>query len=313
MEYKDYYAILGVDRGASSEAIKRAYRRLARKFHPDVSDAPDAEARFKEVGEAYEVLKDADKRAAYDSLGANWRAGENFTPPPGWDGHFAFSSEQSPFGVSFSEFFESLFGHATVDEPLHARADGRRVREDVARIAISLEDAHRGAELSLQLADSPANRSRRGAGAARTLKVKVPPGVSQGSRIRLKGQGGRDGRGARSEDLLLEVELRPHRHFRVAGKDVHLRLPITPWEAALGATVPAPTLGGPVDVKVPAGSQSGRKLRLKGRGLGRHPAGDQYVELQIMTPVADSTAARHIYEQMAAEMAFDPRAKLQTQ
>ena len=192
---------------------------------------------------------------------------------------------------------------------MHARprAAAPRAQPEVARVAIALEDAYRGAETTLTLADARPRRPARGPDGGRTLKVRIPAGVTAGSRIRLKGQGA--GRGPR-EDLLLEVELRPHKHFRVEGKDVHLKLPITPWEAALGATVPAPTLGGPVDVKVPAGSQSGRKLRLKGRGLGRRPAGDQYVELQIVTPAADSTAARRLYEQMAHELPFDPRAKL---
>lgn len=331
MKYKDYYQILGVSREAQPDEIKRAYRRLARKYHPDVSKEPDAEARFKEVSEAYEVLRDPEKRARYDQLGGRWREGEEFTPPPGWEAHYDFGDSFArdgfggqPFrggayrgaGFDFSDFFESLFGAGGGGGGPRAgaaRARGARARgaDQHLRIRISLEEAYAGAEKTLQLQRPELDAHGQVTTKAQTLRVKIPAGVTPGQQIRLPGQGQAGLAGTGHGDLYLEVELLPHPLYQVEGKDVHLTLPIAPWEAALGATVKVPTLGGKVDLKVPAGSRSGQKLRLRGRGLGGRRPGDQYVVLQIVTPAADSASARELYARMAREMAFNPRAHLE--
>jgi len=313
MEFKDYYKIMGVDRDATQDEIKRAYRKLARKYHPDVSKEPDAEARFKEVGEAYEVLKDPEKRAAYDQLGANWKAGQEFHPPPGWDAGFEFSGGGFTGGdtSAFSDFFEALFGRGGFGGATHRRSTFRAKGEDHhAKILVDLEDAFHGANrtITLQIPEVDAHghvRTRR-----RSLKVHIPKGIRQGQRIRLAGQGAPGIGGAPAGDLYLEVEFRPHPFYRVEGRDLYLDLPIAPWEAALGAKVKVPTPGGVVDLKIPPNSKSGRKLRLKGRGIPDSPAGDLYVVLQIVTPPADSEKAKALYRQMAQELAFNPRARL---
>lgn len=307
MEFKDYYKILGVARDASQDEIKRAYRRLARKYHPDVSDEPDAEERFKEVQEAYEVLKDPEKRKAYDQFGANWKAGQEFRPPPGWEQGFSFGGD---FGVGeFSDFFEALFGRGRTRRP---SAGGFRVRgeDQVARIQISLEDAYRGATQTITLNVPELGPDGRILAGSRTLNVRIPKGITEGQRIRLAGQGAPGLGGGPAGDLYLEVSFRPHPHFRADKRDIYLELPITPWEAALGRPVTVPTLGGPVELRIPAGSQSGRKLRLKGRGLPGDPPGDQYVVLKIVTPPANTEAARAFYERMAQELPMNPRADL---
>ncbi len=311
MKFKDYYRTLAVERDASRDDIKRAYRRHARKYHPDVSKEPDAEERFKAIGEAYEVLKDPDKRAAYDQLGSNWKAGQDFTPPPGWQHSFHFGGGGFPGGgargghFDFSDFFETLFGEQRADGawpgamgtvPRRARGQDQRVR-----VRISLEEAFAGAQKVLQI---------KGRGAARKLNVKIPAGISHGQQIRLPGQGGAGTPGTARGDLYLEAEIGPHPIFRSDGNDIHLDLPITPWEAALGATIEVPTLGGKVDLKIPAGSQSGNRLRLKGRGLGGKVKGDQYVILRMVTPAANDAAARTLYRRMAEQMPLDPRAHL---
>jgi curved DNA-binding protein len=306
MEYKDYYKLLGVSRGASQDEIKKAYRKLARKYHPDVSKEPNAEERFKEINEAYEVLGDAQKRRAYDDLGANWRSGEDFRPPPGWEDIFGGvrgGARAAPgFGEEggFSDFFETLFGGGFRRAPGGRGGGGFQARgaDQAARIEITLEQAAHGGSMSVQL------------GSGRKLQVKIPAGVTEGQRIRLAGQGGPGVGGGPSGDLFLEVAIRPHARFRVEGRDIHLDLPVTPWEAALGATVNVPTLAGRVELKIPSGSRSGRRLRLKGRGLPGHPPGDQYVILQIVTPPADTPQARSFYERMQKELPFDPRAHL---
>ncbi|HEX2242382.1 MAG TPA: DnaJ C-terminal domain-containing protein [Gammaproteobacteria bacterium] len=302
MQYKDYYKILGVERSASTDEIKKAYRRLARKYHPDVSKENDAEARFKEVGEAYEVLRDPEKRSAYDQLGPNWRAGQEFRPPPGWEdlsrgfgGGFRRESTGG-FSGGFSDFFESLFGSG-FDRARGARGFTAPGADQQAVLEVTLEEAYSGARKSVRFDDG------------RSLEVKLPTGVTQGQQIRLAGQGEAGIRSARG-DLYLEVRIAPHPYFRLKGRDVFLDLPVAPWEAALGATVTVPTLGGRVDIKVPAGSQSGRKLRLKGRGLPGRPPGDQFAIIQIATPPADSERARNFYTRMAQELPFDPRARL---
>jgi curved DNA-binding protein len=301
MKYKDYYEVLGVERDADPADIKRAYKRLARKYHPDVSKEPNAEARFKEVGEAYDVLRDKNKRATYDNLGNSWHAGDEFSPPPGWDFGSTRGRGFSGERFDFSDFLDSMFGgSAARGDPFASNFHNSRARgsDERVKIVISLEEAYHGGERSLSL-----NSAR---GATRKLKVKIPAGVREGQQIRLAGQG-QAGPGGKSGDLFLGVEFAPHPLFRAQGKDVHMNLPIAPWEAALGATVKVPTLGGKVDLKIPAGSQTGRKLRLKSKGLGGSKAGDQYVTLQIVTPAADTDAAKRIYRSMAEAFDFDPR------
>ncbi|MBD3670047.1 MAG: DnaJ domain-containing protein [Gammaproteobacteria bacterium] len=308
MEYRDYYEILGVDRNASQDEIKAAYRKLARKYHPDVSQEADAEVRFKELGEAYEVLKDPEKRAAYDSLGANWKEGQNFRPPPGWDSGFEFSGGFG--GGGFSDFFESLFG-AGFGGPGGAGFGGAQVhkgRDHHARIQISLEEAYAGGTRQVRLSVPQYDASGHLVERQRTLDVKVPRGIAEGQKIRLGGQGEAGPGGGPNGDLLLEVSFAPHTLYKVEGKDIHLTLPISPWEAALGAQLKVPTLAGAVDLKIPAGSQSGQKLRLKGRGLPGKTPGDQFVVLQVKTPPVHSEQERHFYEQMQQQFQYDPRA-----
>lgn len=310
MEYKDYYKTLEVTREATQDDIKRAYRRLARKFHPDVSKEPDAEARFKEVNEANEVLRDPEKRTAYDALGTNWRAGQDFRPPPSGDFRgFHFRPEETS---EFSDFFSSIFGQG-FREPSPSgggQPRKRRGQDQSAQITITLQDAYRGVTRQLRL-DLP------GIGAegqilthSRTLNVRIPAGVTQGRQIRLAGQGGPGIHGGPAGDLYLGVEISPHPHFTPDGRDIHLRLPVAPWETALGATVQVPTLGGAVNLKIPAGSQSGRRLRLKGRGLPGDPPGDELVVLEIVAPPAHTEEAKRLYQRMAEQLPFNPRAEL---
>ncbi|HEB99241.1 MAG TPA: J domain-containing protein [Thiotrichales bacterium] len=317
MEFKDYYEILGVPRDASQDDIKRAYRKLARKYHPDVSDEADAEERFKEVNEAYEVLKDPEKRAAYDQLGSRWQAGQEFTPPPDWDAGFEFSGGgfTEADARHFSDFFESLFGARGPfggRREYHYRANAPVKGEDHhAKILIRLEDAYHGTTRAITLKAPELDETGHVRLKPRTLNVKIPRGVTAGQRIRLAGQGGPGYNGGPNGDLYLEVEFETHPLYEVDGRDIYMELPVAPWEAALGATVPVPTLGGQVELKIPPGSQSGQKLRLKGRGLpGREP-GDQYVTLKIVTPPARDERARELYRRMAAEMPFNPRSELE--
>ena len=316
MEYKDYYKILGVERDAKEAEIKTAYRRLARKYHPDVSKEADAEQKFKEVGEAYEVLKDAEKRQAYDQLGANWKAGQNFNPPPGWEDIFsgaAGNTSSSGFGAEFSgagfsDFFESLFGRGFAQQGgqsgfsggFHQQGYQSKGADQHANITITLEDAFNGAKKNFRLSGGPD-------GSGRNLDVKIPKGITSGKRIRLAGQGAAGTGGGPNGDLYLEVSIAPHRLFKLDGKHVLLDLPIAPWEAALGAKVHVPTLGGRVEAKIPAGSQSGKKLRLKNRGLAGNPPGDQIVTLQIMLPKLDSEEDKAYVQEMQQRYAFDPR------
>ena len=321
MDYKDYYQIMGVARGASQEEIKRAYRKLARKFHPDVSKEPNAEERFKELQEAYEVLKDPEKRAAYDQLGARWKAGQEFRPPPDWGRDFEFSGgfAGGRDEADFSDFFASLFG-AGSPFGRAGRAGGAprggyapSGQDHYARIEISLEDAYRGGAHTIELKSPELQADGHVVVKPRALRVTIPAGILEGQQIRLAGQGSSAvGRG-RPGDLYLEVAFRPHPLFHVEGRDITLTLPVAPWEAALGATVPVPTPGGPVDMRIPPGARAGQKLRLKGRGLPGPggSAGDQYVVLKVVLPPADSPRARELYEQMKRELAFNPRADLE--
>ncbi len=315
MEFKDYYETMGVKRDATQDEIKRAYRKLARKYHPDVSTEIDAEARFKAVGEAYEVLKDPEKRAAYDQLGADWKSGQDFRPPPDWDQGFEFHGGGFTGGDAeqFSDFFDSLFGRGGYDggygprgrHGFHARGEDTH-----AKVLIDLEDAYHGANRTLTLKHTGLGPDGRPKLTERTLNVRIPKGVRQGQHIRLASQGGEGAGEGAAGDLYLEVQFRPHPHYRVEGRDVYLTLPVAPWEAALGAAVKVPTPSGPVDVKIPANSAAGRKLRLKGRGIPAKDLGDLYIELQIALPPADDDASRRAYEALRQAAHFNPRAHL---
>lgn len=316
MQFKDYYEVMGLSRDASQEDIKKAYRRLARKYHPDVSSEPDAEQRFKELGEAYEVLKDPEKRAAYDKLGSRWQEGEEFRPPPDWDFDFRTrggGAEYEEFGDlgGFSDFFENLFGGG--------RAHGRRGQpfrqrgfDTSAEVEVTLAEAYSGATRTLSLQRLDHDAQGRATRRTQQLNVRIPAGVTNGQQIRLAGQGEPGINGGEPGDLFLRVKLAPHRHFTTEGRDVHLELPVAPWEAALGETVRVPTLGGAVDMKLPKGAQSGRSLRLKGRGLPGTPPGDQHVSLKIVTPAAETAELESLYRQLAEKSAFRPRRSLET-
>jgi len=312
MEYKDYYQILGVTRDATQDQIKQAYRKVARKYHPDVSKEPDAEVKFKEAGEAYEVLKDPEKRAAYDKFGANWRDGENFEPPPNWDAGFEFRGAGYTGGDSagFSDFFESLFGHGhTSGRQQHVfRMKGE---DQHAKIVIPLADAYLGAKQTITLSRPVVDSNGRVGTSPHSLHVVIPKGIIEGQRIRLEGQGLPGYGGSPPGDLFLEIAFQEDRFFHAEKRDIHLTLPIAPWEAALGATLTIPTLGGNVQLKIPPGSQGGKKLRLKGKGLstGSHQ-GDQIVTLQIVVPEAKTEEQRRLYKTMAEKIPFNPRSEL---
>jgi curved DNA-binding protein len=319
MDFQDYYSVMGVDRDASQDEIKRAYKKLARKYHPDVSKDPDAETRFKEVGEAYQVLKDPEKRAAYDQIGANRQTGEDFTPPPGWDAGFEYSNNYDGGDASgYSDFFESLFGHGSRSaQGASQSGQGRgyagfnaRGEDHHAKVLIDLEDAYRGATRSITLNVSEIDGSGHVITKQRTLNVKIPKGVKQGQKIRLTGQGSPSMSGGQAGDLYLEIEFNPHSNYRVDAHDVYLDVPITPWEAALGAGIKVPTIDGIVNLKIPAGTATGKKMRLRGRGIPGKPPGDFYVVPQITLPPADSEAAKELYRQMEKELAYNPRSKL---
>ncbi len=290
MQYKDYYETLGVARGAEADDIKRAYRKLARKYHPDVSKEKNAENKFKEVSEAYEVLRDAEKRAAYDQLGREFRNGQQFRPPPDWGQRFG---QQPGAGQrfsdinGFSDFFASLFGGAAGNG--HAPQD-----TDAGVLDVTVEEAYQGTKRRITLNEG---------GRHRPVDVQIPAGVSEGQSLRIAGVGGRS--------LVFKIRLRPHHLYEVAGKDVQVELPLAPWEAALGAKVAVPTLGGTVELTIPAGAASGQKLRLRGRGLpagNAHAAGDQLVIVKIVAPPAQSAKAKEAYAKMKQEFDFDARA-----
>lgn len=314
MEYKDYYKIMGVDRNATQDDIKRAYRKLARKYHPDVSKEAGAQAKFQEMQEAYEVLKDPEKRAAYDQLGANWKAGQDFRPPPDWNAGFEFSGDFEGADESvFSDFFESLFGRQGRSRHGGWRGgDGFRGRgqDHHARVLVDLEDAFHGATRSVTLQTPVVDDSGHVRTRQRTLSVRIPKGIKQGQHIRLAGQGSPGAGGGQAGDLYLEVELKPHTVYRVEGADLYMDLPVAPWEAALGAKVKAPTPGGTVDLTIAPGSKAGTRLRLRGRGIPAKSPGDLYVTLQIALPPAKDDEARELYEQMRSRMNFNPRAAL---
>jgi curved DNA-binding protein len=305
VEYKDYYQIMGVGRDASADDIKRAYRKLARKFHPDVSKEKDAEAKFKEVGEAYEVLRDPEKRAAYDALGLR-KPGEEFRPPPDWQ--FDHGAAEADAGAH-SDFFEQLFGGLGRGRRGSFRSRGF---DTAGQVEVTLEEAFRGAERRLSLQRVAVDEHGRAHPTTQQLNIRIPAGVVDGQRIRVPSQGEPGAGGGPPGDLFLEVRLLPHRWFRAEGRDIWLDLPVTPWEAALGETVRVPTLGGRVDLKVPKGSQTDRQLRLRGRGLPGNPPGDQLVVLKIMAPPAQTPADEALYKEMAAKLHMSPRQAMES-
>jgi len=320
MDFKDYYQILGVAEDATAAEIKSAYRKLARKYHPDVSKEDDAENRFKEVSEAYEVLKDSQKRAEYDELrryGA--KSGySDFEPPPGWQSSAEFSGGgfTGADGQAFSDFFESIFGGGRGNFRQSAGAGAGRggfaMRgEDVHhRLPIFLEEAFNGCEKSISMRVPEAGSNGQVVNRQRTLKVKVPAGVKDGQNIRLRGQGSPGMGSGPAGDLFLEIQIAPHPHFRLEGKDIYLNLPVSPSEAALGARVGVPTLAGEVTLTIPAGTRQGKKLRLKGKGLPGKPAGDQYVIVEIAMPPEQTEKSRELFQALAEELPFNPREHL---
>lgn len=313
MQYKDYYKIMGLARESSQDEIKRAYRKLARKYHPDVSKEKNAEAKFKELGEAYEVLKDPEKRAAYDRLGSNWQAGQDFRPPPNWDEGFEFKGGGFT-GVdagAYSDFFEQLFGHNvfhTADKgQYHNHARGQ---DSHAKIHIDLEDSYHGATRTISLSAPEMNGQGHVHLKHRSLTIKIPKGIKPGQHIRLAGQGNPGSGGGQSGDLFLEVYFNNHRLYRVSEADVYLDLPVTPWEAALGAKVKASTPDGYVDVKIPPNSRQGSKLRLSGRGLPGKTPGDFYIVLQIALPPATTEKAKAAYQALQEAFDYNPRQEI---
>lgn len=302
MDFKDYYQVLGVARNATDDEIRKAYRKLARKYHPDVSKEPDAAARMAEVNEANAVLSDPQKRAAYDELASRpqARAGGGFQPPPNWDAGWEFSGE----GVSdeaYSDFFEQLFGRAARHRSGGARASRPgagpvRGEDHYARIELELLDAYRGAERTIALQSGHFDPQGRLQREERQLQVRIPKGVREGQHIRLAGQGNPGMNGGAAGDLLLEVVFRPDPRWRAEGRDVYQRVPLAAWEAALGGPVQVGTPAGEVEVQVPAGSGAGRKLRLKGRGIPSSPPGDLYLELEVVAPPAVTDAQRAAWE-----------------
>jgi curved DNA-binding protein len=316
MDFKDYYATLGVARDASAEDIKRAYRKLARKYHPDVSKEPDAEARFKEVAEAYEVLKADDTRAAYDQVGQRREqaAAAGAQAAPDWDAGFEFNGAGAGGGGDFSDFFESLFGRQAraARQGGSARGPSARGEDHHAKVVIELEDAYTGAQRTLSLRRPVLNADGRVELQEHRIDVNIPKGIRPGQHLRLAGQGEAGFGGGPAGDLYLEVAFAPHRLFQVDGRDVSLLLPVAPWEAALGASVRVPTPQGAVELSIPRGSGPGRKLRLRGKGLPGEPAGDFYVVLDIAWPPAGDPATDDAYRALARSApAFNPRAALE--
>ena len=304
MEYKDYYQTLGVDRGAGADEIKKAYRKMVRKYHPDVSNHEDADAKTKEINEAYDVLGDAEKRAAYDALGRSHHAGEQFRPPPDWGQHYDFGGAEAGGGAD--DFFSDLFAHVGRQR----RGGGFQMRGDDihATITIDLADAYRGATRTVSLRVPRQEGTGRATMQEKTLSVNIPPGVTPGQQLRLAGQGHEGHGGAGPGDLYLEIAFAPDPRYRIEGAHVYENVPVMPWEAALGGPIAVPTPSGTVEVTVPAGSQSGRKLRLKGRGIPAKPPGDLYLILDVVLPPANNDKARAIYQAMARDLAFNPRA-----
>ena len=312
MEYKDYYATLGVEKTATVDEIKRAYRKLARKYHPDLNKAADAEARFKDVAEAYEALHDPEKRAAYDALGQAHREGRSFTPPPGWDSGFEFSGRGDADERAHSDFFETLFGRQAAGERGPRRSGSHAGSDHHAKVEIDLQDAYRGGRRTVTLRTPQVDAEGRLTLATRQLQVNISKGVRNGQHLRLAGQGGAGFGEGPAGDLYLEIQIAPHPHFRVDDRDVYIDLPVAPWEAALGANVTLPTPDGTVQLSVPADSASGRRLRLKGKGIPSQPPGDLYAVVVIVLPPSQTAAAREAWTQLAQTFSdFNPRQTLE--
>jgi len=313
LDFKDYYSTLGVARDAAAGNIKKAFRRLARKYHPDVSKEKNAEARMKEVNEAYTVLSDPEKRAAYDQLGQGYQPGQDFRPPPDWDTGFEFSERGYSPGeaADFSDFFTELFGRAGrggargPERGFHARGGDHH-----AKVLLDLDDAFRGATRQITLRVPRLDDRGHIVVDTRTLNVQIPKGVREGQMIRLAGQGAPGMGEGKPGDLLLEVHFRPHSRFRVDGRDLYMTLRVAPWEAALGAVIPVSLPdGGEIKMRIPEGAQSGRRLRVRGKGIPSDPPGDLLLDIQVVVPPASSARARELYETMARDLAFDPRAE----
>ena len=305
VKFQDYYETLGVDRDASADDIQRAFRSKARTAHPDVARDAGAEDRFKQLNEAYEVLKDPEKRQRYDQLGSGWNAGQDFTPPPGWDNiQFDLGGGQGPGG--FSDFFASLFGHGghPFAGPGAAGSRPRRGHDQEVVVELDLEEIAQGGVKSVRLA----SRGPGGAVTHKSYDVRLPVGLTEGSRVRLGGQGGAGVGGAQAGDLHLIVRARPHPRFSLQGHDLRTRCPIAPWTAVLGGAVDVPTLTGSVTLKVQAGTQSGQVLRLRGQGLPRDAgaSGDLLVEVQIVVPADPSDEERELFERLAEVSSFEP-------
>lgn len=314
MDFKDYYKILGVDRKASPEEVKRAYRKLARKYHPDVNKDFDAPLHFKQISEAYDILKDKEKRAAYDEYGVHWEKNKKYTPPPGWQ-YKAYGQSKKfsgAFAEQFSGLFDSLFGsngsqRSGAESSFFRTKYGEKGQDIHAKIAINLEESFLGSKKKILLNRN--QKDRRG-GEPTSLQITIPRGIVEGQQIRLEGQGEALQQHGNRGDLFLEIKFESHQIFTVNGRDISMTLPVTPWEAALGGTVKVPTLGGAVDLKIPPDSQPGLRLRLKGKGLSSNLlSGDQYVVLEIVTPSPTTPRQKALYEAMAKEMAFNPRSK----
>ncbi len=314
MEFKDYYDTLGVPRDATAADIKKAFRKLARKYHPDVSKEKDADARMKEINEANAVLSDPEKRAAYDRLGQGYRPGQDFQPPPDWPGGLGgadhgFSDAEA---AHFSDFFSQIFGRGAGPGPRGAGPRQRgfhgRGEDHHALVTLDLEETFRGATRQLSLRVPRIDPQGGIALETKTLNVQIPKGIRDGQVVRLAGQGAPGFGDGPAGDLLLEVHFAPHPRFRVDGRDVHLTLPVTPWEAALGGVVPVTTVdGGQLNVRIPEGAQSGRQLRVRGKGIPSDPPGDLRLTLQVVLPSATTPRARELYEAMSRDLAFDPR------
>jgi curved DNA-binding protein len=306
MEFKDYYATLGVDKTATADEIKKAYRKLARKYHPDVSKEADAAERMSAINEANTVLSDPEKRAAYDALGRR-PPGQEFRPPPDWDAGFEFSGGEFGAGEEeFSDFFANLFGRgARARRGPHEAS--MRGGDHHAKVMIDLADSYHGARRAVTLRSARLDAAGHVVTDERVLEVTIPKGVRAGQHIRLRGQGAAGLGGGSAGDLYLEIEFRADERYQIDGRDVTQRVSVAPWEAALGAAIEVPTPSGPVQVTVPAGSRNGRKLRLRGRGIPGEPPGDLYLELELVLPPASTEAARELYRTMEREMKFNPR------
>ena len=322
MEFKDYYATLGVARTATQDEIKRAYRKLARKYHPDVSKEADAEARFKDVAEAHEALIDAERRAAYDDIAQRHASGRPFEPPPGWDSGFEFSGRGAPGAAGrhtdgadardFSAFFESLFGRAGSEGLRRQAASAMQGQDHHAKVSIDLMDACHGARRTISLRRPVIDAAGQTTLQEHQLEVGIPKGVREGQHLRLAGQGSPGQGGAPAGDLYLEIHVLPHPLFRLDGGDLHLDLPLAPWEAALGTSVTVPTPDGAVELSVPSSSTAGRRLRLKGRGLPGTPPGDLYAVLSIALPPALTEPQKLAYASFAGAFpGFAPRTALE--